>query len=85
MNLSRFTPEVIELRQLTLDSLWAEAEKLGSVEVDRSIFKELYEVSIRFRRPSGSLIYAKGEHAAIQVALGAAINEARDLGAGVPQ
>lgn len=75
---------VVELLQAqTLDQLWNEAEQLGRIEVDHRIgSKGSYRVQIMFTRPSGSTIYAEGNDTNIAFALGKAINEARELGAG---
>lgn len=66
----------------TLDELWAEAAELGDVSVRHQSFgKGRYEAQIYFKSRHGS-IWAKGEHDVPAVALGIAINNARELGAG---
>jgi hypothetical protein len=66
----------------TLEELWNEAAELGDVSVRHQSFsKGRYEASIYFKSRHGS-IWAKGEHDVPAVALGIAINNARELGAG---
>lgn len=67
----------------TLDKLWYEAEQLGRIEVDHRLGDKSYRVQIRFERRSGTIIWAEGNDINIAFALGKAINEARELGAGV--
>jgi DNA-binding transcriptional regulator YhcF (GntR family) len=69
----------------TLDQLWHEAEQLGIIEVDRDWQNKAYTVQIMFVRKSGTRIMAKGADQHIHVAVSKAINEAREMGAGVPQ
>lgn len=72
-----------KLREITLDELWREAETLGRIGVERNWEGTSYKVEIRFRRKSGTRINAIGEHSAIHEAIGRAIDEAREMGAGV--
>ncbi len=76
-------PTVTPLREIKLDELWHEAETLGRVEVDRDWADTTYAVEIKFSRPSGTRIIAKGSHSDICVAVSRAIDEAREMGAGV--
>lgn len=71
-------PETIEV--VTLDSLWAEAEIIGRVEVDKAWGGNAYKVQIRFSRASGTTVWATGEDMDIRRALQSAIAEARLLG-----
>lgn len=69
------------LSEQTLDDLWHEAEQLGDIKVDRGWGgAKAYQVKIHFRLPSGSTVWATGEHSDIVVAMGRAIDEARRLG-----
>lgn len=79
-------PPVIEaVHAQSLDDLWQEAERLGRVSVESKIISEKYEAEIVFVRKSGTRIYAKCEHSNAAIALAGAINEAREMGAGVHQ
>jgi hypothetical protein len=79
-------PAVIHVVQAdTLDHLWHEARGLGIINVDMDWKGELYTVSIKFHRKSGTRIDAKGSNTNIAFALATAINEARAMGAGEPQ
>lgn len=70
-----------EYRPTTLDEVWREAEALGRVSVEKSIFGK-YRAQIAFDTKHGSC-YAKAEHDhSALIALGLAINNARQLGAG---
>lgn len=69
----------------TLDQLWYEAEQLGTVKVDSGWSHGLYDVTITFKRKSGTRILAAGKDKNIHFAMAAAINEAREMGAGVDQ
>lgn len=85
-NLTRAEPIYTAVTPETLDALWYEAEQLGQVRVDQSIIKgSAYEVQIIFKRKSGTRIYAQGTDTNIAVALSKAINEAREMDAGVAQ
>ncbi len=66
----------------SLDQLWAEAESLGRVSVDRFLSDGDYRVDINFSRRSGTTVYARGRDRGIAYALARAINEAREMGAG---
>jgi hypothetical protein len=72
-------------RAETLDELWHEAERLGVVTVDNAWRGKAYEVKIRFERKSGTTITAVGKSDQIAFAMASAINEAREMGAGVQQ
>lgn len=76
--------EIIRARQQTLDDLWAEAERLGRVSVE-SDWNGVYKAQIMFTRKSGTRIWAEGKHSVAVVALSMAVNEAREMGAGVEQ
>lgn len=69
----------------SLDQLWHEAEQIGRVSVDNTFLSDTYRVRIRFERRSGTTIWAEGKNTNIAFALADAINEAREMGAGVPQ
>jgi ribosome-associated translation inhibitor RaiA len=70
----------------TLDQLWHEAEQLGQIEIDHKTFSNnAYRVRINFQRRSGTRIWAEGNDANIYFAISKAIQEARELGAGVAQ
>lgn len=73
------TPEAIV--GATLDQVWREAEHLGDIKVEKGIFSNEYEAQIKFKRPAGSTIWAKGQHSNVIIALCQAIDEARELGA----
>lgn len=73
---------ITPLREIKLDELWREAEGLGRIEVDRNWQDTSYDVEIKFSRPSGTRVIAKGAHSDICVALSRAIDEAREMGAG---
>jgi ribosome-associated translation inhibitor RaiA len=76
-------PSVVRpLREISLGELWREAESLGRIEVDRDWQDTSYSVEIKFSRPSGTRIIAKGSHSDICVAVSRAIDEAREMGAG---
>lgn len=64
----------------SLDRLWAKAQSLGTVKVDRDFSTGQY-VEISFRRKTGSLVYARGSHSEIIEAVRLAIEEAESLGA----
>lgn len=65
----------------SLDALWAEAEKIGRVNVDtRWTGGGAYEVTIRFERRSGTVVHAKGTNTNIVFAVADAISEAREMG-----
>jgi hypothetical protein len=86
MNLIIAEPVTLQAdRAQALDQLWHEAEQLGVVEVDNSWRGGAYEVKIRFSRKSGTTITAVGKSNKIAFALADAINEAREMGAGVQQ
>jgi len=68
----------------SLDQLWHEAASLGSVRVWQSEHDRNIEVTITFKRRSGTKIEAKGNDQNIAFAMGKAINEAREMGAGEP-
>jgi hypothetical protein len=70
-----------EYRAVTLDDLWAEAETLGHPKLERESFGKRYRASIYFTTKHGTC-FAKGEHDSPHCALGDAINNARQLGAG---
>jgi hypothetical protein len=69
-------------RATTLDELWAEAETLGEVSVQNWFGR--YRATISFKTRSGSAVQSHGEHRSASIALGLAINEARNMGAGEP-
>lgn len=66
-----------------LGSLWREAERLGSVQVEHETWgSDGYKVKIKFARAgSGSQVWATGAGEMIELALSRAIAEAIDLGA----
>lgn len=66
----------------TLDDLWNEAETLGHPKIERETFGQRYSASIYFTTQHGTC-FAKGRHDSLHVALGMAIDNARNLGAGV--
>jgi hypothetical protein len=66
----------------SLDQLWHEAAQLGQIAVDMDYKGTTYDVTIKFARKSGTRIYAKGQNTNIAFAVAAAINEAREMGAG---
>jgi hypothetical protein len=82
MNLPSATAKTTRLEQLTLDQVWREAETLGVVEIDHAIGDSSYRAEIMFTRKSGTRIIAIGFDQDVLFALGKAINEARELGAG---
>lgn len=82
--LTRNSATVHPVREITLDEQWRIAEKLGRVEIGHPLGGCEYRAQIRFKRRSGTTIWAKGIHTDVVVALGIAINEAREMGAGEP-
>lgn len=82
MSLTIFNPTAGSVR-LSLDELWAEAEKLGKIEVDHPCFDKDYRVEITFYRggdiSTGSQVRARGVARNIWDAMAAAITEAREL------
>jgi hypothetical protein len=79
------TPTLEAAPAQALDQLWQEAEMLGDVSAEKKTFGGHYEATISFARKSGTRIYAKGKGDQVHFALAAAINEAREMGAGVQQ
>jgi len=79
--------KIHHLHEISLDQLWHEAESLGVIEIDRSSYPDdaPYVCEIKFRRKTGTRITAVGRDRSIHFALAAAINEAREMGAGVIQ
>lgn len=73
--------KVVLSDRLTLDDLWEQAVALGDVAVNDSIFRNGNHVRIKFKRKSGSTIWAEAEHTDIRQAFATAIEEARQLGA----
>lgn len=69
----------------SLDQLWHEAEQLGVLTIDNAWRGGAYEAKIRFNRKSGTTITAVGKSNKIAFALADAINEAREMGAGIDQ
>lgn len=70
----------------SLDQLWHEAEGLGDVEIRRGWSHEpKYEAHIDFKKSSGTRVSARGKGPHVAIALANAINEAREMGAGVAQ
>lgn len=69
----------------TLDALWSEAASLGHIKIDSAGWRRdgEYEVQITFTRKSGTRIHAVGKNRSIHCAMADAINEAREIGAGV--
>lgn len=72
-----------DYRPTTLDEVWREAESIGRISVEKTIFSGKYRAQIAFDTRHGSC-YAKAEHDSALIALGMAINHARQLGAGEP-
>lgn len=70
--------EASDVRPLSLDDLWHEAEQIGRIEVDHEIGGAAYRVQIRFNS-RGSLVWATGRDTSIQSAVAKAIEEARRL------
>lgn len=70
------------IREQTLDELWQEAAGLGALRVWQYESNDEYQVTIKWKRRSGSEIEAKGKASEIGIAISNAIIEARDLGAG---
>lgn len=63
-------------------ALWDQAEAFGSVTLDGDNFGgKLYRAKIKFRRPSGSLVFAEGTDDDKEEALRLAISEAVQLSA----
>jgi hypothetical protein len=69
------------LREIRLEDAISEAESIGKVSMDQS-YDRSWRVSIMFNNSRGSTIFAKGQDRALLIALGNAVNEARELGAG---
>lgn len=82
--LTRNSATVHPVREITLDQQWRIAENLGRVEIDHPLLGREYRARIRFKRRTGTTIWAEGTHTDVVVALGIAINEAREMGAGEP-
>jgi hypothetical protein len=70
-----------EYRATSLDALWAEAETLGKVSISTS-YPTKYRATIQFQCRHGT-VFAEGRHDCAAVALGIAINHAREFGTGV--
>ena len=68
-------------RLVTLDDLVHEASAIGGLRVWQYKRGHSYDVTIKFERRTGSEIEAKASHSDLQLALRAAIDEARALGA----
>ena len=66
-----------------LGSLWDRAERLGAVSLEMPGWSGApkYEAEIKFRRPSGTYILAKGKSDSRDDAMRMAIDEALSLGA----
>lgn len=71
------------LRELRLEDAVREAEALGRVSMEQSLFDTDWNVGIAFKNRS-SYIFAKSKDRSLVIALGKCIDEARGLGAGVP-
>lgn len=71
-----------KLTPVSLNQLWAEAELLGRVKVERNYENTIYSAEIAFSRKSGTRIYAKAKAEDVCFALSDCINEAREMGAG---
>lgn len=69
----------------TLDHLWHEATTLGSVRIWQYEHTKSIEAKIVFERRSGTKVEAVGKNTNVAFALAAAINEAREMGAGAAQ
>lgn len=67
--------------QQTMDAMWHEAEQLGRVSIEAD-WNGIYKAQIRFKRRSGTTIWAEGKNSNAMFALADAINEAREMGAG---
>lgn len=63
---------------VTLDALWAEAERIGDVSVEAKVFTSSgrYKATVRFE-VGGTTIYARADADDAVTALGRAIIEAR--------
>ena len=75
-------PGVTPVAPETLDQLWHEAVSLGWIRVWQNEYNRAYEVTITFKRPSGTEIKAVGKDSEIGAAIAKALNEAREMGAG---
>lgn len=81
MSLVLLPAKEAEYRRVTLEDLWNEAETLGEPQLSRESFGKRYSARIMFRSRFG-LCFAKGEDDSVHIALGKAIDNARQLGAG---
>lgn len=63
----------------TLDYLYQQAKEIGRVKVEEEWNGKTTEVSIRFNTKGGSVVWAKGEDADVNVAFEKAIKEARSI------
>ena len=66
----------------TLDELWNEAESIGEVQLENSGYGAKYRARISFINKFGH-IFARGEGPSTHIALGNAIDNARQLGGGM--
>ena len=80
LDLIRPTPNE-PARLVTLDELVREASQIGGLRIWQYKRGHSYDVTIKFERHTGSEIEAKASHSDLQLALRAAIDEARALGA----
>lgn len=83
LNIERHSAEAVCSQ--TLDQLWQEAASLGGVRLWQYAIGHDIEVTIVFTRRSGTKVEAKGRNTNVAFALADAINEAREMGAGVAQ
>lgn len=76
---------VTPIQAETLDQLFHEAAQLGGIRVFQYGRGDEYKVEITFTRRSGTKIEAVHKNTNLAFALAGAINEAREMGAGVEQ
>lgn len=64
----------------SFEELWMQAEELGRVSLEMSMFGNTYKAEIAFRSLNGSSIFARGENKDKFEAMKSAIREAVSLG-----
>lgn len=75
------TKETTEVLPITLDDLVQEATAIGGLRIWQYERGRHFDVTIKFHRLTGSEIEAKASNTDLRLALRAAIDEARKLGA----
>ena len=74
----------IDVRKLTFDDAWVEAERYGRVSIEMPSIGDRYQATIMTRTPGGSLLFARGRDDDRVNALLDAIDEAKRHDGRVP-